>query len=123
MALGTYQVVVLTDSGQYVADAVRSNNVGVAAGSITATVPTLAIGGTLTGTITSGQDLLYQVNVAAGTSVKVNLGALAGSVALFARAGALPGDSAFDEYDESLTGTTIERHLRGWSGRTGLSPA
>ena len=88
VVVGSYQVVVLTDSGETTTDINRANNQAASANSFTVTVPSLAIGGSTSGTLTAGQNLLYEVDVPAGTSIALTLNAPAGSAAILAR----PGD-------------------------------
>ncbi|MGA2699488.1 MAG: Ig-like domain repeat protein [Isosphaeraceae bacterium] len=103
VVVGNYQVVVLTDSGETTTDINRANNQAASANSFTVTVPSLDIGGSTSGTLTAGQNLLYEVDVPAGSSVGLTLNVPAGSAAILARAGDLPSDSTFDEYDFSTT--------------------
>ncbi len=102
-AVGSYQVVVVADSGEVTADSNRSNNLAASASAFTATVPSLAVGGSVSGTLNPGQELLYQINVSPGTSIALTLTAPAGTAALLARAGSLPTDSTFDAYALSTT--------------------
>ena len=116
-AVGSYQVVVVTDSGDVTADSDRSNNLAASASAFTATVPSLAVGGSVAGTLDPAQDLLYQVDVPAGTSVTLTLAAPAGLAALLARAGSLPSDSSFDAY--ALSSTTGQETVTVGGGQGG----
>ena len=97
-ALGTYRVLVLADGGQVVADPDRSDNLAEAGQAVAAAFPTLAVRGTVSGTLEPGRDRLYRVDVPAGTSVGLTLVASAGSAMLLSRAGQLSTLGAFDQY-------------------------
>ena len=95
---GGYPVIVVPDSGLQVPDLNRANNAGVSTSAVPVLTPTLALGGTVSGTIAAGQDLYYKVTVRPGQDVELD-GALtaANEAAIFARRLSVPTPSAFDE--------------------------
>ncbi|HEV8060442.1 MAG TPA: CARDB domain-containing protein, partial [Gemmataceae bacterium] len=69
LAVGSYHVIVVVDSGLQVPDVNRANGTGVAPTELSTQPPTLTVGTSISGTIANGQDLYYRLNVAPGTSV------------------------------------------------------
>jgi RHS repeat-associated protein len=102
LADGGYHVIVLADSRGLVPDANRPNNTGVSAATLAATVPALALGTPVTGTITNGQDIYYRVVVPPGQGVTFGADFTVPQQAdFFLRAGDLPDRSNFDQSDTS----------------------
>ncbi len=96
--VGSYHVIVVVDSGLQVPDTNRANNVAVAATSLAVSAPLLTLGTPVTGTIASGQDLYYQLNLAEAADVRITGSyALAGEASLYVRYGAIPDSSHYDE--------------------------
>ena len=65
---GHYFVLVEADSQKLIGDSNRSNNV-LASSALTVTIPSLALGTPVSGTIASGQDVYYRVTVLPGADV------------------------------------------------------
>ena len=70
-AAGTYEVVVVIDSTLAVPDTNRATLVG-ASSPIVSSLPALTLGGSVTGTLSAGEDLLYTLNIPGGTDVRVS---------------------------------------------------
>ena len=68
--VGTYKIVVLVDSRQQVPQTSRAGDLGVSS-PLTSNIPVLTLGQTLSGTISDGQDLVYQLTVPGGSDVRV----------------------------------------------------
>jgi YD repeat-containing protein len=101
---GQYTVFVLADSRGLVPDANRANNVGKASTTVTVTVPALAIGGTVSGTIANGEDIYYHLVVAPGSDITIAATYAASTEAeLYIRYGALPDRSTYDQTVADLT--------------------
>ncbi|MDB5348932.1 MAG: repeat-associated core domain protein [Planctomycetota bacterium] len=101
---GTYRVLVVADSRLEVSDEDRGNNVAVAAAALPVRAPTLAVGSVVTGTLASGQDVYYRVNVAPGSSVQLSADfGVASEAELLIRYGASP---SLSDYDLSADGPT-----------------
>jgi RHS repeat-associated protein len=95
---GNYKVIVLVDDRRLVPDANRANNTGVSAGALTVSTPTLSLGTTASGTIASGQDVYYHLNLGAGKDVTVTATLSAPVEAEFyVRYAQLPDQSNFDQ--------------------------
>jgi RHS repeat-associated protein len=99
VAPGNYYAVVRTDILYNVSSAGTITNIGSSTGTVAVTVPTLALGIPATGVLTkSGQTAYYQVNVAAGQTLKFALSSdQGGSVNnIYVRYGAIPTTEQFD---------------------------
>ena len=68
VAVGTYKIVVLVDSRLQVPQTSRTGNLGVSS-PLSSTIPLLTLGQTLGGTISNGQDQVYQLNLSPGQNV------------------------------------------------------
>ena len=97
---GTYNVLVEVDSRGLVPDGNRANNVGAAATTLQTSLPTLTVAApattptAATGTVSDGEELVFQVTLAAGEVVQIaaSTGA-AGGVELLAGLGAIPTEA------------------------------
>ena len=80
LAPDNYYVIVLADSRGLVPEANRATAELASTNPVQVTIPTLAVGTPVSGTIASGQDVYYQVTLAAGQDVAITagLGALLG---------------------------------------------
>ncbi len=113
-AARAYHVVVLADSAGRVADTDRANNLGAAAGTIATTVPTLALGSSVSGTIAPGEERLYLLDLPTGATVQLTL---TGTAELLAGHGDLPTDSANDGIAaDPLTGSKVVTLASGRGG-------
>ncbi len=93
LAVGSYHVIVVVDSGLQVPDINRANGTGVAPTELSTQPPTLTVGTSISGTIANGQDLYYRLNVAPGTSVVLGATfAVAVESEMYVLLGALPTD-------------------------------
>ena len=70
-AAGTYHVVVLADSTVAVPQTSRANNVG-ASSPIDSSLPALSLGGSASGMLSAGEDLLYTLVIPGGSDVRVS---------------------------------------------------
>ena len=70
VVVGTYKIVVLVDSGEQVPQTSRAGDLGVSS-PLSSNIPVLTLGQTLSGTISDGQDLVYQLTVPGGSDVRV----------------------------------------------------
>jgi RHS repeat-associated protein len=103
VAAGSYQIVVLADSGDVVPDVNRANNLGVAAAS-TAVNPSLTVGTATNSTIVSGQSRVYSLTLAAGQDINLTATFASGGEAdVFTALGGLPTSTTFDS---SLTSSS-----------------
>ncbi len=106
-AVGSYYVLVVADSGLQVPDINRANGTGVASTELSTQPPTLTLSTPATsfsGSIASGQDLYYRLNVVPGTSVELNaIYALADEAELYLKFGALPTANDFDQSDTNTS--------------------
>jgi RHS repeat-associated protein len=73
VAEGSYRVILRSDIRNVLPEANEANNLGVSVGSINVTVPELALGGSVTGTLGQGQTLLYRVNNSGGETLRFKL--------------------------------------------------
>ena len=84
----------------------EANNRIASAASLAVTVPTLQVATTLDTTLTTGQDRLYRVSVAAGQTMRITLDSLAASGAneVYVRWGDVPTSAVFDAaYTDALS--------------------
>src|SRR5262249_42847679 len=100
---GRYHLLVLVDSRGMVPDTNRANNTGASGPTIALAVPALVPGTTIPGTIASGQDVYYRLEVASGQDVTVGADFTASPQAEFyVRYGAPPDRSNFDQVAHDL---------------------
>jgi RHS repeat-associated protein len=96
---GAYHILVICDSRGLVPDFNRTQDVGVASDTIGVDIPTLTPNTPMTGTIESGQEEYFQVNLPAGSTVRVTAGfSVASGAALFVRYQDVPDPATYDEY-------------------------
>ena len=97
---GSYYVIVTTDSQLQVPDVSRANNTGVSAPLPVRAGQILTLGTAVSGTIASGQDLYYEVDVTPGKNVQLgeSFGA-AHQRKIFASRFTIPTPSSFNETD------------------------
>ena len=69
-AAGTYEVVVVIDSTLAVPETNRAGTFGISS-PIASSLPALTLGGSVTGTLSAGEDLLYTLVIPGGTDVRV----------------------------------------------------
>jgi hypothetical protein len=95
---GSYHVIVETDSQGVVPDSNRADNVLASAGTLPVDFNVLTLGGSARGTIASGQDVYFKLNLPAGQNVELStsLGA-AGAAELFVGYQSVPTPSMFQE--------------------------
>ena len=118
-AAGSYKVVVVTDSMLVVGDINRANNVAVSS-AIVSTLPSLTVGGSVTGTLTGGQDIVYQLNVTGGQDIVLTGAfAVAGGSDIEVSRGAYPGLGA-GQYSAHPDTTTGNQSIRIPSATAGL---
>ncbi len=72
LVAGNYYVIVLADSRGVVPQTNRAGTQLASTNPVQITVPTLTTGSSVTGTIASGQDLYYQISLAAGQDVAIS---------------------------------------------------
>ncbi len=117
LSAGSYHVIVVVDSGLQVPDTNRADTIGVAPTELSTQPPTLTIGTELSGTIASGQDLYYRLNVTPGTNVKVGATfAVAVESDLYLKFGALPTANSFDQSSTNLSDLQPELVLPSGQG-------
>ncbi|MEZ6059150.1 MAG: RHS repeat-associated core domain-containing protein [Planctomycetaceae bacterium] len=104
-----YHVIVVADSRGNSPDVNRSNNTGASANTIALDIPSLTPGVAFNGTISSGQDYYFRVDLATDEtpSIKANFAA-PGAAEMFVRQGQFPNRTAYDHYafspvDQSIT--------------------
>ena len=103
LPVGSYHVLGVADSGLQVPDINRAAGTGVASTELSTQPPTLAVGTPLSGTIANGQDLYYRLNVAPGTSVKLDATFAVAVESEFRESfGALPTENSFDQSTTNL---------------------
>ena len=73
VAATNYWVIEVADSQGLVPDVNRANNIAASAQAIQVSVPSLTLGSTTSGTISSGQGKLFQINLPAGDDVHFHL--------------------------------------------------
>jgi len=95
---GSRHVIVVVDSQDTTLDPNRANNTAASSSPITISVPALALGTPITGTIAAGEDLLYLLDVPPGTTVNLaaELGA-SDSAQLFTQYASEPTPSAYGQ--------------------------
>ena len=104
LLVGNYHVIVVADSGLQVAEANRTDTVGVAATALPVSAAVLTLGSPVTGAIANGQNIYYQVSLAGGSDVQISgTYHVAGEANLFVGYGAIPDSS---DYDEAVTDPT-----------------
>ncbi len=100
-------------------DANRSNNLllnEMASGTIDVTVPSLALGGTVSSTVADGQDIYYQVAIPAGHDIIFTAASdVAGAAELYVRYGDMPSPSLYDQF---AFNANSQQQLIGISGAT-----
>jgi YD repeat-containing protein len=109
--LGSYYVLVETDSRLAVSDTDRSNNTGVAPSKMSIDAPALALGTPVSGTIASGQDIYYRINASSGAAISIAATYQAAGIAnIYVRYDDIPSDSTFDESatDPTVTNPQIQ---------------
>ena len=117
LAVGSYHVIVVTDSGLQVPDLNRANNTGLAPTELSTQPPALTIGTPLSGTIASGQDLYYRLNVTPGTNVRLDATfAVAVESELYLKFGALPTANSYDQTSSNLSNLQPELVLPSGQG-------
>jgi RHS repeat-associated protein len=95
---GQYYVIVIADSGGLVPDVNRVNNALASSMPIAVTMPTISAPGTISGSIATGQDVFYQVQLTAGSLVQITASFdTAGGGQLYERYQNVPGASAYDQ--------------------------
>jgi len=96
LADGNYHIIAELDSKQQVADSDRANTIVVSGNPIEISVPTLAADASVSGSISAGQDIYYQVTTSPGQSLSFTLTLTSGNQAqLFIGAPALPTQSQY----------------------------
>ncbi|MBV8468215.1 MAG: pre-peptidase C-terminal domain-containing protein, partial [Burkholderiales bacterium] len=95
---GSWHVIVRPDIYDNVGEDSNPTLATAAGNAIQVTVPALTVGTPVATTLTSGQELLYKVTVAAGQTLRVNLNSKAQSGAneLYVKYGAMPTSSSYD---------------------------
>jgi RHS repeat-associated protein len=94
IALGSYHVIVVADSGLQVPDINRANSNNVAPTELSIQPPVLTVGTPFSGTIADGQDLYFRLNVVPGTSVVLGATfATADESEMYVLLGSLPSDA------------------------------
>jgi len=94
---GSYYIIVVNDSQQKIPDLNRSDNTSASAGVITTTIPLLTMGVTTNGTIDSGQNLYYRLDISGGRNVRITANFTPASGASFyLRYGKIPDQGSFD---------------------------
>ena len=73
VAEGSYRVILRSDIRNVLPEANEANNLGVSVGSINVTVPELALGGSVTGTLGQGKTLLYRFNNSGDETLRFKL--------------------------------------------------
>ncbi len=117
LAIGSYHVIVVADSGLVVPDTDRANSTGLAPTELSTQPPSLAIGTSLSGTIANGQDLYYRLNATPGTNVELNATfAVDAEADLFLEFGSLPTYSSFDQSATDLNDLKPELLLPSGQG-------
>jgi RHS repeat-associated protein len=107
-----YQVVVVVDSRLAVSDTNRANNVGSSA-EVNASLPSLAIGTTTSGTISDQQDVLYKLALTAGqTAVLTSTFAVVAEAEVYVSFAAIPSAVAYDEAATDVSQTTRTTVIR-----------
>ncbi|MGA2035934.1 MAG: CARDB domain-containing protein, partial [Thermoguttaceae bacterium] len=98
VAPGQYHVIVRADVFNNVYETNKSNNTTPSSDLIGVTVPSLQVGVPLNTTLNSGQDRLYQVSVAVGQTLRVDLTSSdpGASNEIYLRYGAVPTTSVYD---------------------------
>ncbi len=96
VAVDTYRFVVVADSGGDVADLDRTNNNGRSAGSLTPTVPSFGPGSPVSGRVADGQDLVFRLDIPAGSTVVLTLDGAVGVAELRTKGGQIPIASGAD---------------------------
>ncbi len=95
---GQYFVIVQADSGDVVPDTNRGESTLASSAAISVTVPSLSIGTPLSGTISGGQDLCFEVSPSAGEDVTVVASSsVAGFAAVFESSSGIPSTTTFDQ--------------------------
>jgi RHS repeat-associated protein len=99
VAPGNYHVVVICDSEGLVPDVNRDNNTLVSSSTIAVSIPTITLGGSISGTIANGQDIYYQITLPAGHDVQVTgtFGAM-NAAELLAGYQYVPSLDTYDDY-------------------------
>jgi YD repeat-containing protein len=98
LAEGTYRIVVLSDSRGLMQDANRANNVGFSTSTISVSVPLLALGRPVSGSIAAGQDRYFRLSAPPGDDVKISADfAAADAAEIFLRYRDPPEQSNFDQ--------------------------
>jgi hypothetical protein len=116
---GNYSVIVETDSQGVVPDFNRTNNVQVSSGTIPITVTALLVGNNVSGSISSGQEQYFQVNVPSGQDVVLTAHyATTNEAELETRLGNLPSLATFDQTVSNLTNLQPQLILSGNPGGT-----
>ena len=107
LAPDNYYVVVLADSLGLVPELNRTNTELASTNPVQVTLPTLTLGSPVSGTIGDGQDLYYQVTLAAGQDVAISAGlaALQGGE-LYVGYQTVPTTSTYETSSTSPTQTT-----------------
>ncbi len=107
VAAGSYRVIVVADSQGQVTDTNRANGVLASSSEISVQNNALVPGAAVSGTIGSGEQVYYQLAVAAGSAVTLTLTTPSpGGAGLFALYQAEPTSSDYDDYAFNSTSTT-----------------
>ena len=98
VAPGQYYVIVRADVYDNVYETSRLDDMTASAEQISVTVPTLQLAVPLDTTLSTGQQQLYQINVAAGQTLEVDITSSDASASneIFLRYGAVPTNSTYD---------------------------
>jgi RHS repeat-associated protein len=113
LAPSNYWVIEVDDSQGVVPDVNRANNSLASSNPILISLPTLAFSTPTQGTISSGQQALYQLTLPAGRDVQINVtSSVAGAVEFYERYQQVPNPGAFDQqsYSPTQTSATITLH-------------
>ncbi len=107
---GSYDIIVVTDSGLLEPDINRANNDAVSPAGLPITVPALTLGLPAPGTLAAGQSVGYQVTVPAGEDIQVAVSFGVAQEALFlTNLGSLPTTASYGQ--EYATPADLDQSL------------
>lgn len=113
---GDYHVILFVDSRGLLPEADRNDKLLVSADTMQVTVPSLSLGDSVTGTISSGQNTYYSVNIPAGHDVVFTTNSnVPGAAELFVRYAYVPSPSSYDQF---AFNPKNQKQLIGLSGAT-----
>jgi hypothetical protein len=96
---GDYHLILFVDSRGLIPDANRANNLEVLTSTIHVTVPSISLGDSFPGTISSGQGVYYGIPIPAGHDVAFTVDTdVAGAAELYVRYGDVPSPSQYDQF-------------------------